>query len=113
MKIDFKKVYDWVKRPFIIAMLKSLGFGSSFNGVVETLFAQAFACLCIKKCKSKEVGFFHSMKQVCPLAIALYVLVTEALGYLICREVGMGLVKGIPLPRPNVGQCVNRERPFC
>jgi len=52
IKIDFEKAYYQVEWPFILAVLKALGF------VVETLFAEASACLSINCCKLEEVGMF-------------------------------------------------------
>jgi hypothetical protein len=40
IKIDFEKVYDRVEWPFILTMLKALGFGPYFIKAVETLFAE-------------------------------------------------------------------------
>lgn len=71
-------------------MLNALGFGSSFIGVVETLFKEALACLFINKCKSEEIGLFHSIKEFL-LALTLYGLVAKPLDH----NIGLGLVKDI------------------
>lgn len=47
INIDFEKVYDRVKWPFSLAMLKDLGFGPSFINIVETLFSNVSSCLSI------------------------------------------------------------------
>nr|KUM50953.1 hypothetical protein ABT39_MTgene799 [Picea glauca]QHR90568.1 hypothetical protein Q903MT_gene4593 [Picea sitchensis] len=68
IKIDFEKAYDRVEWPFILAMLKALGFGLAFINSVETLFASASTYLSINRCKSEEIGLFRSIRQGCLLA---------------------------------------------
>jgi len=47
------------------------------------------------------------MKQGFPLGPALYVLVIEALSYLLCSKVNLGLIWWITIPKPETGQQVN------
>jgi hypothetical protein len=42
------------------------------------------------------VSLFKSIQQGCSLSPPLYVIVIEALGYLIYDKVGQGMIKGIP-----------------
>lgn len=46
-KMDFAKAYDRIEWPFILAMLKSLGFGPNFIQVVQMLFLDASTCIYI------------------------------------------------------------------
>jgi hypothetical protein len=71
LKIDFEIVYDHVEWPFILSMLKALGFGSSFASVVETLFVKASKCPSINRFQSERIGLFRSIQQGCPLDLAL------------------------------------------
>jgi hypothetical protein len=54
MNFFFKKAYDRVEWPFILTMIKALGFGLIFIHNVETLFAKDFPLLSINKGNSKE-----------------------------------------------------------
>lgn len=62
IKIDFEKaVYGKVEWPFILAILKAMGFGPYFIQSVETLFVDASACLSINHGKSKAINMFFSI----------------------------------------------------
>lgn len=108
LKIDFAKAYDRIEWPFILAMLKALGFGPNFIQSIDMLFGDANACITIKKLQSKAFGLFRSIRQECPLAPALYVLAAKGFGYLLAHSVSSGLVCGISLPGSS-SQLVNRH----
>lgn len=47
LKIDFANAYDHIEWPFILAMLKALGFGPRFIQSVQMLFRDASTCITI------------------------------------------------------------------
>ena len=70
------------------------------------LFGDANACITINNSSSEAFGLFHSIRQGCPMASALYVLATEGFGYLLVPSISLGLVHGICLPKSS-SQLVN------
>lgn len=104
IKIDFKKCYDRVEWPFILAMLKTLGLGPLFMGAIATLIAKASYFL---STNVRRRGPFHSIHQGSPLVAALYVMVDETLRYLIAHKLGQQITKSIYLPKPEIGQLIN------
>ena len=79
-------------------MLRALGFGPNFLQFVEMLFGDANGCITINNSSSEAFGLFRSIRQGCPLALALYVLAMEGFGYLLVHSISLGLVCGISLP---------------
>jgi hypothetical protein len=49
---------------------------------METLFIEASAHLSLNICKFEEVALFSSIHPSCPLALTLYAIAIEVLGYL-------------------------------
>ena len=97
LKFDFAKAYDPIEWPFILAMLQALGFGPNFLQSVEMFFGDANACITMSSSQSEAFGLFRSIRQGCPLALALYVLVAEGFGYLLAHSILSSLVHGISL----------------
>jgi hypothetical protein len=75
--------------------------------VVETLFVEAKSCLSINQAISIETSLIKSIQQGFPLTLALYVMATKALGYILQNQMAQGLKKEIPIPSPKVGHLVN------
>ena len=74
--LDIEKSYDFTKWIFSLAMLQALSFDYLFCPRVETLVADALACLYVNYAKNKEVHLSWPLRHHCPLALTLYVLVT-------------------------------------
>lgn len=102
----FKKMilrtYDHIEWTFILTMLQALGFDPRFIQMVNMLFADAFACITIKGHWQHSFDLFRSIKQWCPLALSLYVLVAKGFRYLLAQSVSHGLVQGITLPESSI-----------
>jgi len=82
IKIDFKKVYDKIEYNFILTMLQVLGFGPFFIQSIQMLFRDAFTILSMNYVQLKT-NLACSIHQGCTLAPSLFVLTTEAFGYLL------------------------------
>ena len=65
---------------FIMAMLKSLEFGSSFLVLLNLYLMMFFSFLSINRCMYEHIGTFPSFRQGFPLTLTLYVIFVEELG---------------------------------
>lgn len=98
MLIDFEKAYDRIKWNFVLRMLESLGLPPFFRKMVQTLLRDALACVEINGRKSDIFTLSRSIRQGCPLAPALFVIVADALHYLLRNCSLSTRVMGIKLP---------------
>ncbi|XP_057862514.2 secreted RxLR effector protein 78-like [Cryptomeria japonica] len=106
LKIDSAKAYDRIEWPFILAMLKALGFGPHFIQSMQILVRDAYAYITINDHKSSSFRLFKSIRQGCPLEPSLYVLPIEGFGYFLASAISIGRIKGISLPE-SPSQLVN------
>lgn len=96
--IDFEKAYDRIEWGYITQMLQSLGFPPGFCKLVKTLLCDANASVEVNGMRSSNFTLTRSIKQGCPLAPALFVLVVDAMFYLLKDSSITPLVMGISLP---------------
>lgn len=76
---DFRKAYDTVDRSFLYRVMEAQGIGSGFIKWVKLLLTNTSACACINGHISSLVPFTAGVRQGCPLAPYLYLLVTQAI----------------------------------
>jgi len=98
LKIDFDKAYDHIDWTFITNMLTFLGFGQCCVGMINTRFTCAYAFVSVNNVLSTRIHLDRSIRKGCPLAPYLYVLMDDALGYLLETTHLQGRLKGIYLP---------------
>lgn len=79
--MDFDKAFDRVDWTFISKMLQCLGFGPNCVAMVHTLFSNTSAFVSMNSTMTNHIPPYCSIRQGCPLAPHLYVLVVDALGY--------------------------------
>ena len=83
LKLDYYKVYDKLEWKFILHMLEWLGFGSKFIYYVNILFSNALVIVCVNRSLTYLIPLNISMTQGYTIALDLYVLTSDALGYLL------------------------------
>lgn len=96
--LDFKKAYDRVEWKFISMMLQSFGFPSYFCNVVQTFLNDACAQIEINGSISNPFPLSRSIRQGCPFAPTLFVIVAEALFYILRDNTLSPKVRGLHLP---------------
>lgn len=69
-------------------MLDLLGFGSFFTDTMATLFTHALARVYVNGTFSKSILLQRSIQQGCPLALYFYVIVANAMPYLLEENAG-------------------------
>ncbi|CAN1331091.1 Transposon TX1 uncharacterized 149 kDa protein [Linum perenne] len=97
MKVDMMKAYDRVSWDFLFAVLDMMCFGSRWIGWIRaTVCSVKFAVMI----NGTATGFFsptRGLRQGDPLSPFLFIMITNALTYLIHSEVAGRNLKGIRL----------------
>ena len=76
---DFVKAFDSIEHPFLLAVLKSFGFGTQFIHWVRTIFKNAESCVMNN---GHSTGYFpleRGTRQGDPLSAYLFILCVETL----------------------------------
>lgn len=96
--LDFEKAYDRIEWDFVLSMLKAFGFPASFCNMVKVLFQDASALIEINGSLSSTISLSRSIRQGCPLAPALFIIASEALGFLLKDNSLSPCIRSIMLP---------------
>jgi hypothetical protein len=86
--------------------LDSFGFPKEFIGITKMLFLDAEASVKVNGSPSSSFQFRRGVRQGCPLAPYLFLIVAEVLNAMVKIEVHEGIVKGIALPVENRQQVI-------
>lgn len=96
--LDFEKAYDRIEWPFVVNMLEAFGFPKVLCKWVNILFKDSSIVIDVNGELSECIPLGRSIRQGCPLAPALYVIVVDALSFIL-KVPNLGQpVKGICLP---------------
>jgi len=93
------KAYDCIDWTFITDMLTCLGFDQHCVGMINIFFTCASSFVAVNSILSPRIHLHRFIGQGCPLAPYLYVLMDNALEYLLEETRLHGWIKGIYLPR--------------
>ena len=113
--LDFEKAYDRIEWNFVIAMLRQFGFPDYFCQWVNILFKNSNICIEINGEISESIPLGRSIRQGCPLALALYVIVADAMNYILKSTKFGPPIKGISFPNNDkllVDQFADDTTPF-
>lgn len=90
LKLDFTKAYDSIEWDFLLQTLVKLGFGPYFRKVVGTLLGNASASVVLNGEFTPTFPISRSVRQGCPLAPFLFLIVMETLGRFLraCSDAG-------------------------
>lgn len=95
LKIDFDQAYDRLEWELILQPLHDIGFGKSFIHYVHCLFDNARTTVALNgKLSSPPIILKRSIRQGCPLAPLLFVIVADALGWLVKHRMEAGELIG-------------------
>jgi hypothetical protein len=89
--LDIAKAYDTVDRGFLVAALRALGGGTRFVEWVKLLLGATRARATVNGFLSRSVLSAAGVRQGCPFAPTLYLVVGQAL-HCYLRECGLGIM---------------------
>ena len=76
---DFKKAYDSVSRAFTLALLEHIGVPAFYTNLISALFHDVTAIPAIFSSGAFHISMKDGLKQGCPLAPLLFILVIDPL----------------------------------
>jgi hypothetical protein len=98
LKLDFSKAYDTVDLPFLFGAMAKFGFPAEFIDTTKLLFQDATACVKVNGAHTATFPIERDVRQGCPLAPYLFLIVAEVMNAMVKSEVASGLIRGITLP---------------
>ena len=98
LKLDFLKAYDMVDWQCMYKILEKLGFPQVFISMISLLFQDTSTCVKLNGELSPYFPIQRGIRQSCPLAPYLFILVAEVLNSMVTQEMWEGRVQGISLP---------------
>ena len=87
---DFTKAYDTLDRRFLYDVAKQLGLGDGFVNWMKLLLSNTRTCALVNGFKSALFTCHAGVRQGCPLAPILYLLIGEAL-WCFLKHKGVGV----------------------
>jgi hypothetical protein len=98
LKLDFTKAYDVVSWRFLFATMRKMGIPAGFISMAQMLFQDAEAAVSLNGEATVHFPIQRGVRQGCPLAPYLFLLVAEALHSATRAAVADGSLSGITLP---------------
>jgi hypothetical protein len=98
LKLDLSKAYDKVDLKFMFQALEHLDFPPRFIQMTRLLFEGAAARTSVNGQATQPFSIQQGVRQGCPLAPYLFLVIGEILNFTIKREVQQGRIQGIHLP---------------
>ena len=93
--LDFRKAYDTVDREFLYAALRAFHFDDRFIHLIQRMHTGTTARFSVNGEQSDPIAVRSGIRQGCPLAPLLFLLVVELLGLAIHQDPGL---RGLPVP---------------
>jgi hypothetical protein len=104
-KLDLEKVFDHVNWEFLLYLLKRWGFGEKWRDWIEhCIYIVRFSIL-VNGTSSKLFSSFRGLRQKDPLSLLLFVVVMEALSWMMIATMDRGLLIGFSMASRNNPVC--------
>lgn len=105
LKLDISKAFDSVSWPFLLEILRHLGFGDGWCNLISRLLSTASTRIWFNVEPGEEIRHQRGLRQGDPLSPMLFILVMEVLNSLFTKAEEVGLLQ--PLTRGNSGQRIS------
>jgi hypothetical protein len=106
LKLDYRKAFDRVEWDFLFACLQRFGLAGQFIDLIKLLFTGASASVSINRGQTKSFPLCRGVRQGCPIAPYLFILVQEALNLAVKQAEQKGEIQGIKLPDSHQSQLI-------
>lgn len=95
LKLDFMKAYDRISWEFLFSAMAAMGFGEGFIHLVQLLFRNVSSSVYLNGSQTAGFEISKGVRQGCPLAPYLFLLVGEALNIYLQQVGTAGRIKGV------------------
>ena len=99
LKLDFSKAYDKVSWRFLFLTMQKMRINDKFVNWVRLLFGNASIAINLNDSLGNKFSIKKGVRQGCPLAPYIFLIVEEVLTHIIKKAVLEGRIKGISLPQ--------------
>jgi hypothetical protein len=106
LKLDFSKAYDRVELFFLFTAMELMGFPARFIQMTKMLFVGGRALVNVNGRYTSYFSVNQGVRQGCPLAPYLFLIIGEVLNHCIKRAASTGCIKGIQLLGSPVQQTI-------
>jgi hypothetical protein len=93
LKLDISKAFDSVSWPFLLEVLRSLGFGAGWCDIVSGLLATSSSQILLNGIPGDFIPHRRGLRQGDPLSPMLFILVMDVLNLMVGRAVEAGLLQ--------------------
>lgn len=98
LKLDFSKAYNMVDWECLFRIMDKMGFPREFILMLSMLFKDAAAAVKVYGVPSPLFDIERGVRQGCPLAPYLFLIIAEVLNIMVKEEMVRGNIQGISLP---------------
>ncbi|WVZ85337.1 hypothetical protein U9M48_032277 [Paspalum notatum var. saurae] len=95
LKLDITKAFDSVSWPFLLEIMKHLGFGPVWCDIISGLLATASTQVLINGSPGERIVHRRGLRQGDPLSPMLFILVMDVLCYMIKKASDEGLLQSL------------------
>jgi mannosylglycoprotein endo-beta-mannosidase len=97
LKLDITKAFDSVSWPFLLEVMRNLGFGQIWCDIISGLLAASSTQVMLNGSPGEKINYKRGLRQGDPLSPMLFILVMDVLGFMIKKAVEEDLLQ--PLAR--------------
>jgi hypothetical protein len=98
IKLDISKAFDSLSWPYLLDVLKALGFGQKWRDWVATILATSSSRVLVNGCTCNKFKHARGLRQGDPLSPMLFILAIDPLQKMIEQAARLGFLKPV-LPR--------------
>lgn len=97
LKLDITKAFDSVSWPFLLEVLRNLGFGQIWCDIISGLLTSSSTQVILNGISGERILYQRGLRQGDPLSPMLFILFMDVLHYMIKKASEEDLLQ--PLPR--------------